>query len=78
MRDSRKLTHVEVDKITYGISSLDQKRRQLVREHIYAILARSDDTIYRQSFVQELMKLRRENAISDIEIRDIERAFLEE
>jgi hypothetical protein len=78
MRESRKLTHEEVDKITYHISSLSQEERQLVRQHIYDILARTGGIIYRESFHQELEKLRHGDAISDIDLHGIEHAFLEE
>ncbi len=78
MRESRKLTHLEVDKITFSITSLDQEQRQLVRQHIYDILARTNGLIYKESFHRELEKLRHDNTISEIDLHGIEHAFLEE
>jgi hypothetical protein len=75
MSDSRQVSRLQIDQITYGISSLDQARRDLVRQHLYALHDRGGGTLYKEGIHRELVQLLESDKISEIEFHDVERAF---
>ena len=72
---SRKFTNKQIEELTFGIESLDQAQRQRVRDHLHRLLAKTGGTLYRQSTHLELMKMRHENVISEIDLHNIDEAL---
>ncbi len=73
--DLRKISKEEIKEITFGIASLDQRQRELVRDRLNRLHDREGGQIGRQSLHMELVKMRGAYEISEIDRQNIEDAF---
>jgi len=69
------LTDEQIRKLTLCIDTLSQKERETVRDLLKRI---KSDGIYEAELHRELLKLREEYLISEIDMKKIEQAIFEE
>jgi hypothetical protein len=72
MTDKVNLTNAQIDKITLLIDTLSQKEREIVRDLLERI---KSGGIYETELHRELLKLRKEYKISEVDMRKIEEAI---
>ncbi|MBU1922069.1 hypothetical protein KKD84_02480 [Patescibacteria group bacterium] len=75
MADKVYLTDEQIRKLTLFIDTLSQKERETVRDLLKRI---KGDGIYEAELHRELLKLRKEYLISEIDMKNIEQAIFEE
>ncbi len=68
----------EIKEITFGIASLDQHQRELVRQRIYQLHDREGGKLGKYSLHMELLKMRGAYEISEVDRHNIESAFFGE
>jgi len=73
--EPKRFSKEQIDKITYGISSLDHAQRELVRGVMYDRMHIGDGKIGPQELHLELLKLRKAYKISDLDMKNVEDAF---
>jgi hypothetical protein len=72
---SIKITKEELDKLTFGIESLDQTQRELVRHELKQMRDRTGGILYEESVRKELSRMKNEGEISDVDVRNIVEAL---
>lgn len=73
--DIKQFTKEQIKNLTFGISSLDQKQRELVREKLLRLHDLKSGRISRRTLHLELLKMRQSYQISEIDQHNIEAAF---
>lgn len=73
--EPKRFTREQIDKITYGISTLDHAERELVRQALYERLHVGDGKIGPQELHMALQRLRKTFKISELDAKNVESAF---
>ena len=73
--DIKQFTREEIKEVTFGISSLDQKQRETVRDRLYHLHDLYSGRISRRTLHLELVKMRQAYQISELDQHNIEAAF---
>jgi hypothetical protein len=73
--DYKKFTHEQIKELTFKVSTLDGQQREQVREHLYRLHDQLGGMISRRTLHLELMKMKGEFELSDVDIHGIEQAF---
>lgn len=71
---SIKLTHEQIKKLTFDISSLSQVQRELIRHVLMQLHDQTGGTIWHDKLHKELIRMKNEGEISDIDLRGVEDA----
>ncbi len=71
----KQFTREEIKELTFGISSLDQKQRDLVRSRLFHLHDLNSGLISRRTLHLELVKLRQSGQISELDQQNVEAAF---
>ena len=69
-----RLTREEIKKLTYGLRSLDDGQRALVRETLEDLARGGDDHVGPEELKRALRKLREDHRLSDIDCEAVQRA----
>jgi hypothetical protein len=72
---SIKLTKEELDKLTFGIESLDRTQRELVRHELKQMMGRTGGVLYQESVHKKLLRMQHAGEISEIDRSNIEAAI---
>ncbi len=72
---SRRFSKEQIDKITFGLSALDQHQRQLARDHLHRLHDKNEGLFYPESFHRELMAMQHSGELSEIDVHAIQEAF---
>lgn len=72
---SRRFSKEEIDKLTFRVSTLDQKQRELVRAHLHRLHDRKGGMFYKESFHHDMVELLESNQISQTDFHGLETAF---
>ncbi len=73
--DVKQFTHEEIKELTFGIASLDQKQRELVRSKLNHLHGLNSGRISRRTLHLELNKMKQAYQISELDQQNIEAAF---
>lgn len=69
-----RLNREEIKKLVYGIKSLDESQRSLIKETLEKLASSSDDRISTEELRKELRRLREEHRISETDTEAVTRA----
>ncbi len=72
---SRRFSKEQIDKLTFRVSTLDQKQREVVRAHLRKLHDRNGGMFYKQSFHHDMVELLESNQISQTDFHALENAF---
>lgn len=73
--DYKKFTHEQIKELTFKVSSLDGQQREQVREHLYRLHDQLGGMISKRTLHLELMKMKAEFELSEVDVQGIEQAF---
>jgi hypothetical protein len=71
----KKLTSLEIKKITQHISSLDQKQKKAVQAELKKLKAKGGGVLYEKSLDKKLMELRRSGTLSEIDRQNLKNSL---